>query len=98
MVYDIDRIACRGLVPDLTLLIDVDVETGLARAQRRNQRTRDVETRIDGQSLAFHNKVREAYRHLAGEEPERIKVIDGMRPEAAVAANVWAAVEPLLAK
>ncbi len=98
MVYDIDRIACRGLVPDLTLLIDVDIETGLARAHRRNQRTREVETRIDEQSLEFHKKVRDAYRHLADDEPKRVKLIDGNRPEAAVAADVWTAVEPLLAK
>lgn len=98
MVYDIDRIACRGLVPDLTLLIDVDIETGLARAHRRNQRTREVETRIDEQSLEFHKKVRDAYRHLADDEPKRVKLIDGNRPEAAVAADVWTAVKPLLAK
>ena len=47
VVYDVDRIACRGLVPDLTLVVDIDVETGLARAHRRNQRTQDVETRLD---------------------------------------------------
>src|SRR5450755_2342270 len=56
VVYDVDRIACRGLVPDLTFLIDIDVETGLARAHRRNQRTQDVETRLDEQSLEFHRK------------------------------------------
>src|SRR6266478_46620 len=38
LVYEVDRIACRGLVPDLTLVIDVDIETGLARAHRRNER------------------------------------------------------------
>ena len=98
MVYDIDRIACRGLVPDLTLLIDVDPETGLARARRRNQRTQDVETRLDERSLEFHKQVRAAYRRLAEDEPKRVKLIDGTRPEAAVAAEVWAAVEPLLLK
>ena len=36
VVYELDRIACRGLVPDLTLLIDIDTETGLARAHHRN--------------------------------------------------------------
>src|SRR6202163_3680637 len=35
VVYDVDRIACRGLVPDLTLLIDIEVEAGLERAHRR---------------------------------------------------------------
>jgi len=98
IVYDVDRIACRGLVPDLTLLIDVDIETGLARAHRRNQRTQDVETRIDEQSLEFHKKVREGYRQLAEDESKRVKLIDGGFAESAVAAEVWAVVEPLLAK
>src|ERR1700733_4474607 len=77
VVYDVDRIACRGLVPDLTLVIDIDVETGLARAHRRNQRTQDVETRLDEQSLEFHRKVRAAYHQLAQEEPARIRLLSG---------------------
>src|ERR1700733_1408297 len=89
LVYDVDRIACRGLVPDLTLLIDIDTETGLARAHRRNARTRDIETRIDEQDIGFHRKVREAYRQLAAEESKRVRLIDGGRPEAEVAAEVW---------
>lgn len=96
VVYEVDRIACRGLVPDLTLLIDIDIETGLARAHRRNARTQDVETRMEEQNLGFHRKVREAYRQLASDEPSRVRLIDGSRSEAAVASDVWAAVEPLL--
>jgi dTMP kinase len=102
VVYDVDRIACRGLVPDLTLVIDIDVETGLARAQRRNQRTQDVETRLDEQSLDFHRKVRAAYHQLAEDEPKRVKLIDGSGEEAEVARAVWAVVQavaqPLLAQ
>jgi dTMP kinase len=96
VVYEVDRIACRGLVPDLTLVIDIDTETGLARANRRNLRIQDVETRMEEQTVAFHRQVREAYRQLASDEPLRVKLIDGAREESAVAADVWAAVEPLL--
>jgi dTMP kinase len=98
VVYDVDRIACRGLVPNLTLVVDIDVETGLARAHRRNQRTQDVETRLDEQSLEFHRKVRAAYHQLAEDEPKRVKLIDGSREEDEVALAVWSAVERLLAK
>ena len=98
VVYDVDRIACRGLVPDLTLVVDIDVETGLARAHRRNQRTQDVETRLDEQSLEFHRKVRAAYHQLAEDEPKRVQLIDGSHEEDEVARVVWSAVEPLLAK
>src|SRR5580692_8963939 len=77
VVYEVDRIACRGLVPDLTLVIDVDVETGLKRANARNRRAADVETRIDEQEIGFHRKVRDAYHQLAADEPTRVKLIDG---------------------
>ncbi len=96
LVYEVDRIACRGLIPDLTLVIDIDTETGLARALRRSVRTQDVETRMEEQDLSFHRQVREGYRQLAADEPQRVRLIDGSRPEAVVAADVWAAVEPLL--
>jgi dTMP kinase len=96
LVYEVDRIACRGLVPDLTLMVDIDTETGLARANRRNQRAQDVETRMEEQAISFHRQVREAYRQLASDESRRVKLIDGSRDESAVAADVWAAVEPLL--
>lgn len=89
VVYELDRIACRGLVPDLTLVIDVDTETGLARARRRNERAQDIETRMDDQAPSFHRQVREAYRHLASEEPKRVRLIDGARPPEAVATDVW---------
>src|SRR5580698_7682540 len=96
LVYEVDRIACRGLIPDLTLVIDIDTETGLTRANRRNQRAQDVETRMEEQDISFHRKVREAYRQLASDEPQRVKLIDGSRPEAVVAADVWAAVASLM--
>jgi len=98
VVYELDRIACRGLVPDLTLAIDIEVEAGLARAHHRNERTQDVETRLDEQSLEFHRKVREAYLQLAEDEPKRVKLIDGSREAAEVAQAVWSAVQLLLAK
>jgi dTMP kinase len=96
VVYDLDRIACRGLVPDLTLIIDIDIDTGLERARRRNQRTQDVETRLDEQSPEFHRKVRQAYHQLAEDEPKRVRLIDGSRPETEVAQDAWAALEDLL--
>ena len=92
VVYELDRIACRGLVPDLTLVIDIDTETGLQRARSRNRETQDVETRMDQQSVRFHRKVREGYRQLAADEPRRVRLIDGSRQEAAVAESVWEAV------
>jgi dTMP kinase len=96
LVYEVDRIACRGLVPDLTLVIDIDTETGLERARRRADSVQDVETRIEEQEIAFHRKVRDAYRQLAADEPGRVKLVDGGRSAEAVAADVWEAVETFL--
>ncbi|MEQ1946856.1 MAG: dTMP kinase [Bryobacteraceae bacterium] len=96
VVYDVDRVACRGLVPDLTLLIDIDVETGLARAHRRNERVNETETRIDEQSVEFHRKVRNAYHRLVEDEPQRVKMIDGSRTEAEVLEDVLAQVNERL--
>ncbi len=88
-VLALDRIACRGLRPDLTILIDIDPETSLARAHTRNAAGSGDETRMDEQSLEFHRKVHAAYRRLAAEEPERIKVIPGCAPEDEVEENIW---------
>ena len=96
LVYDVDRIACRGLIPTLTLVIDIDVETGLARAKHRSHRTQDVETRIEEHSIGFHRQVREAYRQLASDEPKRVRLIDGARDQVTVAEEVWSTVQPLL--
>jgi len=97
IVYEVDRIACRGLIPDLTLVIDIDVETGLGRARSRNDLAQQVETRMEEQTTLFHKQVREAYRRLAEDEPRRVRLIDGNRRPEEVAADVWRQVEPLLA-
>lgn len=76
-VLQLDRIACAGLKPDTTILIDIDLETSLTRARRRNERMGPAESRIDDESSAFHARVRAGYLALAEAEPERIKVVDG---------------------
>ena len=93
-VVTLDRIACRGLVPDLTLLIDIDAETSLARAHARNRSETNRETRMDEQSLEFHRRAYEAYHALAAREPERFRVIDGRMGIEPMAAEIWKVVEP----
>jgi dTMP kinase len=77
IVLELDRIACQGLKPDATILIDIDPETSLARARRRNERTDSSESRIDEESFAFHERVRRGYHALAESEAARFIVIDG---------------------
>lgn len=92
VVYEVDRIACRGLVPDLTIVVDIATELGLERARARNQNTQDVETRLDEQAIEFHRKVRDAYLQLASDEPRRVKLIDGAGTQEGVEKEVWGVV------
>jgi len=93
-VLELDRIACKGLAPDLTVCIDIDTETGLARALSRG----NSETRLEEQAVEFHHKVREAYHELAKREPTRFRLIDGRGTPEAIAAQVLEQVAPLLPK
>jgi dTMP kinase len=93
-VRALDRIACRGLRPDLTLLLDIFPETGLARAHARNLAETSAETRMDEQSAEFHRKVYEAYQALAATEPERVRRIPAAGAVNEVARAVWEVVQP----
>jgi dTMP kinase len=93
-VMALDRIACRGLKPNLTILIDIDAETSLARAHARNAAETSAETRMDEQSLDFHRAVYAAYHELAAREPERIKVIGGCASPDEIELTVWEIVRP----
>ncbi|HEX4592905.1 MAG TPA: dTMP kinase [Bryobacteraceae bacterium] len=94
-VLEVDRIACHGLVPDLTLCIDVDTETGLKRAHSRNQ---PHEMRYEQQGAEFHQRVRAAYHELARREPRRFRLIDGHGSPEGIAAKVWQQVAGVVAE
>jgi dTMP kinase len=91
-VNDLDRIACRGLKPDLTILVDVDAEASLARAWARNEAQPHCETRMDDQAIEFHRKVYQAYHALAAAEPDRVKIVDGSADMDEIAREVWSIV------
>ena len=93
-VVALDRIACRGLKPDLTILVDVDPEASLARARARNAAQPTPETRLDDESMDFHRRVHQAYHALAAAEPGRIKVVDGRAPMDRIEQAVWEVVAP----
>jgi len=93
IVLDLDRIACQGLRPATTILIDIDLETSLNRAKRRNERFGPSESRIDDESAAFHDSVRKGYLALAAAEPARFLVIDGRAPIGDVARQIREALQ-----
>lgn len=92
------RLALDSLFPDLTICVELDIETGLARAHSRNQVSAKnmSEERLDRQSLEFHQRVADGYRQIAAAEPQRFRLIDGQGQRAQVAARIWAEVSPLL--
>ncbi len=71
LLESIDKIATNGLRPDITMLLDLDVETGLKRNRRINKTDR-----LELEDVEFHQRVRKGYHELAAKEPERIKVLD----------------------
>src|SRR6202789_1137373 len=93
-VLALDRIACHGLKPRVTILVDIDAETSLARAHARNAAEPHCETRMDEQSIEFHRRVYAAYHALAEREPERVRVIDGRASMDAIERAVWDVVAP----
>ena len=90
-VATISRWATQGLRPDLTVLLDLPPETGLARA-----RGRAVADRLESESLEFHHRVRDTFRALAAAEPGRYLVLDATRGVEELAADVRQRVGALL--
>ncbi|MDR2572849.1 MAG: dTMP kinase [Desulfovibrio sp.] len=90
--------ATGGLVPDITLFLDVPVPCGLMRAGQRNKEAGTVvsEGRFESESLIFHKRVQEGYHALVKEEPERFAVIDASQPAEDVALQCLSAVEKAL--
>lgn len=97
-VMAVHKLTLGSLMPDLTIALQVDLETGLRRAFRRNRETgvASTETRIDRQSLDFHTRVAEGYREIAASCPARFRLVDGTGDPAEVAARVWAEAESVL--
>jgi dTMP kinase len=98
MISRLNKLATRGLRPELTLLLDCPVEIGLERARRRVLATarQDREDRFEQQAHAFHQRVREGYLDLASSNSERIKVLDGTLDEKTLHEKIVALLTPYL--
>jgi dTMP kinase len=89
-VAAINQFACGGIVPDLTLLIDLDPETGLQRAREGRDAPLD---RMEQEALAFHQQVRRGYLELAHIDQERFYVFDGTKDIDSLEKEIWEALE-----
>ena len=94
-VRALEKVAINGMMPDMTLILDVDPQLGMQRAMAR--RGEGVADRYEKEDLAVHQRRREAYLAIAAAEPERCIVIDASREpeqvETVIAAAVFAAIE-----
>ena len=93
-VSAINQFAVGNVMPHLTIVIDVPTEVSLARI---SQRASDLPDRMERENISFYTKVREGYRLLAKQWPDRVVVLDGTLSPDALEKKVWAAVEPRLA-
>lgn len=87
--------ATGGLRPDLTILLDVPPEVGLAR-RREASRAEGEWNRLDSETIQFFQRVRAGYLALAHEEPQRWRVVDATRPLDEVEEEVWRLVQAWL--
>jgi dTMP kinase len=91
-IADLERWAA-GRKPDLTFLLDLGVDAGLARARSRGGEP----DRIERESIAFFERVRATYLARAAAEPQRFRVVDAAQPVEAVVAQVAAQLQAFLA-
>jgi dTMP kinase len=92
LIRELNTRATGGIMPDLTLLFDLDPAEGLKRNRTKGRRL----DRFEREALAFHRRVRRGYLEIQRAEPKRVRVIDAAQPQAAVDADVRAIVEEFL--
>ncbi len=99
-VLRLHEVLCHNVWPDLTILMDSDVNASVARARRRNQAaaTEDAnENRFEKESYAFFTRVHEAYLALARREPQRVALVDARPPVETVHSHIVTLVSERLA-
>jgi dTMP kinase len=94
LIRSLERITVGPAVPELTFILDVPAQIGLARAKSR--RGQGAVDRFEAESMDFHEKLRQAYRALAAEEPQRCIMVDGRAPRDVVADRIWSVVRERL--
>jgi dTMP kinase len=92
----VTQFATGGLMPDLTLLIDVEASVGIDRRRAAYRRGAGELNRMDRRELDFHRRVREGFLTLARREPHRFSIVDGRQAPEVVAEQIWSRVAPLV--
>ncbi len=90
LIRSLERVAVGDLMPDLTIMLDIPVEVGMARARKRRGAAKP--DRFEAEDIDFHQRLRDAYLAIAAEEPQRCVVVDAGANREAVAREIWNAV------
>jgi len=93
LIQALETYVLEDVRPDLTLVFDLPAEVGLARAHARA----GAEMRFESKGMAFHERLREGFRAIAADEPNRCVVVDATADMDAVEQAVWRAVTERLA-
>lgn len=96
-IRELDRIVTAGLRPLLTLLLDIDARTGVARARGRNAaQNLHAEARFENEAIEFHGRVRDGYLALARQEPGRFRLVQAAGTPGEIHGEVRKIVDDLL--
>jgi len=89
LIWEVGRLACGGIEPDLTVILDLPVEAGFGRIRRERDR-------IESKDRAYHEKVRQGFLAMARERPEKFAVVDATQSPDEVARAIEQAVTRVL--
>jgi dTMP kinase len=87
LINALEQLTVGALTPDVTFILDLPAEEGLARVEARAE-ARGLD-RFESQELMTHERIRRGFLDIAEEEPGRCVVVDASQPEAMVAEDVW---------
>ena len=93
IVATLHRSLCDALQPDLTVILDLDIDIALARAWRRQESATNGEARFESEPAEFHRRVRAAYHAIAAREAQRCRLVAAHGSPEEVAARVFQAVD-----
>lgn len=93
----INNFAINGAVPDITILLDIEVSSGFDRIASRQRELFQKSDRIEREAREFHERVRRGYLELCNRYPERFRKVQANRDPAQVEDDVWKLVQPLIA-
>ena len=95
LLAQLNAFACGGCMPALTLVLDLPVSEGLRRVRQRQSGTQGTD-RFEAESVAFHERVRIGYLEIARSDPQRVCILDAVRPVEMIHQEILAVVQSRL--